>query len=496
MPFAFTLLFVMSIFITSGYLLQSVTEEKENRVVEILLSSVPSLPLMAGKILGLGAAGLTQVAIWVAASRWSLHPASSARRSADLATCTSRPPSWCSLSCYFVLGYLAYGAIFAAIGAVAPGNREAQQYSGFFGFVAVIPLIFSSVFLSGDLDSPLVWALALIPFTAPATMLMVLTVAPTIPVAMVVASLLSLTLFVALATIASARVFRATLLLYGVRPEPAPDRGRDARPRSAPIGQPAPGVDPSRAARVGRQAAQAAVRRASTRRRSRGPQSLSLNQVALRTVKPAHSAGTRVLGVDRVHGALGLAGAAVDALIRVDDEHPVGALVEVDAVDRTDRHAGLVQDVDARLGDDVGHSHPPLDDRPDGAAGNAGWAGSRTPSARIAARPYYCAGTRCATGLASTGRSSTRPIMPLLDVARQVTQQQQLPDSGHPVSRRSSLWPEAEPDPQRRPCPAGRSRVARSANGAGGVAAASARRPGRLDSSVAQHQLVRGQARV
>ena len=65
-PYAFTLLFVMSIFITSGYLLQSVTEEKENRVVEILLSSVPALPLMAGKVLGLGAAGLTQVAIWVA----------------------------------------------------------------------------------------------------------------------------------------------------------------------------------------------------------------------------------------------------------------------------------------------------------------------------------------------------------------------------------------------------------------------------------------------
>ncbi len=55
----------MSIFITSGYLLQSVTEEKENRVVEIVLSSVPSLPLMAGKLLGLGAAGLTQVVIWI-----------------------------------------------------------------------------------------------------------------------------------------------------------------------------------------------------------------------------------------------------------------------------------------------------------------------------------------------------------------------------------------------------------------------------------------------
>ena len=119
---------------------------------------------------------------------------------------------------YFVLGYLAYGAIFAAIGALAPGNREAQQYSGFFGFFAVIPLIFSSAFLSGDVSTPLVWALALFPLTTPAAMLLVLAVAPTIPVPMVVASLLSLTLFAVLATIASARVFRATLLLYGVRP--------------------------------------------------------------------------------------------------------------------------------------------------------------------------------------------------------------------------------------------------------------------------------------
>jgi ABC-2 type transport system permease protein len=118
---------------------------------------------------------------------------------------------------YFVLGYLAFGAIFAAIGAIAPGNREAQQYSGFFGFIAVIPLIFSSAFIT-DIDSPLVWALALIPLTAPAAMLMVLAIAPTIPVPMVALSLAVLAVFTVLATIASARVFRATLLLYGVRP--------------------------------------------------------------------------------------------------------------------------------------------------------------------------------------------------------------------------------------------------------------------------------------
>jgi ABC-2 type transport system permease protein len=194
-----------------------VTEEKENRVVEILLSSVPSLPLMAGKVVGLGAAGLTQVAIWVGALLLTI-PLISAQVG-GLGDLTLSPTVLVLALVYFVLGYLAYGAIFAAIGAVAPGNREAQQYSGFFGFMAVIPLIFSSAFLSGDvMASPIVWALVLIPVTTPAAMLLVLAVSPEIPVPMVVASLATLGTFTVLATIGSARVFRATLLLYGVRP--------------------------------------------------------------------------------------------------------------------------------------------------------------------------------------------------------------------------------------------------------------------------------------
>lgn len=215
LPFAFTMLFVLSIFMTTGYLLQSVTEEKENRVVEIVLSSVPALPLMGGKILGLGAAGLTQVVIWVLTA--VLAAPLLGDRLGGASSLPISPPSLVLATVYFVLGYLAYGALFSAVGALAPGSREAQQYAGIFGFAAVVPLIFSSLFLA-DLDSPIVMVLALIPFTTPATMLMVLTLAPSPPWLLIVASLVSLALFTAIATLASARVFRATLLLYGVRP--------------------------------------------------------------------------------------------------------------------------------------------------------------------------------------------------------------------------------------------------------------------------------------
>ena len=211
-PYVFTLIFVLSIFITSGYLLQSVTEEKENRVVEIVLSSVPALPLMAGKVLGLGAAGLTQVAIWLVTAI-VVMPVANQQFSLDVSL------SAVTLSfaiVFFCLGYLSYGAIFAAIGALAPGGREAQQYSSFFGFFAVIPLVLTPVFLT-DPGSPIVWALALLPLTAPAAALELLAVAGSPPL-LIGASLLSQLAFMTVAIVAAGRIFRATLLLYGTQP--------------------------------------------------------------------------------------------------------------------------------------------------------------------------------------------------------------------------------------------------------------------------------------
>ena len=118
---------------------------------------------------------------------------------------------------FFALGYLGYGAIFAAVGALAPGAREGQQYGSFFGFLAVMPLILSSVFLA-DPGSPLVVALCLLPLTAPGALLQLIAFSPSPPWPLVVASLLSQVLFVVLAVIASGRIFRATVLLYGARP--------------------------------------------------------------------------------------------------------------------------------------------------------------------------------------------------------------------------------------------------------------------------------------
>jgi ABC-2 type transport system permease protein len=212
-PYVFTLIFMLSIFITSGYLLQSVTEEKENRVVEILLSSIPALPLMAGKVLGLGAAGLTQVAVWVGTALIAV-PLINNQFSLSV---TIQPVTLILAVLFFGLGYMSYGAIYAAVGALAPGAREAQQYASVFGVIAVIPIVLLPAFLS-DPSGPLVVALCLLPLTAPAAMLAVLAASPTVPWGLVVASLAAQIVFVIVAVIGTSRIFRATLLLYGVRP--------------------------------------------------------------------------------------------------------------------------------------------------------------------------------------------------------------------------------------------------------------------------------------
>ena len=213
LPYAFALIFVLGIFITSGYLLQSVNEEKENRVVEIVLSSIPALPLMAGKIIGLGMAGLTQIVIWLLTVVVGL-PLLNQQLSLNI----SISPVVLALTVVlYAVGYLTYGALFAAIGALASGSREGQQLSSIVVLPAIIPVVLVSFFLR-DPNSPIVWLLTLLPLTAPGAILEVVAIAPSPPWLMVGLSLLSQLVVAGIAIFLSGRIFRATVLLYGVRP--------------------------------------------------------------------------------------------------------------------------------------------------------------------------------------------------------------------------------------------------------------------------------------
>ncbi|MCS7178818.1 MAG: ABC transporter permease [Anaerolineae bacterium] len=213
-PYLLALFLVMTIFASSGYLLQSVAEEKENRIVEIIISSVRPTELMAGKVLGLGALGLTQVLIWLA-SAWGFTGGM-----ATLLALVGRvgiPTRVFVLGVvYYLLGYLLYAVLMAGVGALGTTMRESQQLAGIFSFIAVIPYMLAG-FLMVNPNAPLARAFSFFPLTAPTTMMLRIPLGE-VPWVDVAGSIGVLLLSIPAALWFGAKLFRVGLLIYGKRP--------------------------------------------------------------------------------------------------------------------------------------------------------------------------------------------------------------------------------------------------------------------------------------
>ncbi len=213
-PYVLSIFLVISIFTASSYLLRSVSEEKETRVIEVVLSSVTATQLLAGKVLGLGALGLTQVLVWLLSS-FALSSGLGALVAG--AAVVLSPVALALSAVYVVLGYLLYGTLMAAAGALGTSMRESQQLGGIFSFAASVPLMFNSLILASP-DSVFVRALSLFPLTTPTTMMLRLPLSPTLPWFDIVVSIVGLLITIPLVLWAGAKVFRMGLLLYGKRP--------------------------------------------------------------------------------------------------------------------------------------------------------------------------------------------------------------------------------------------------------------------------------------
>lgn len=212
-PFFLALFLVMTIFMSSGYLLQGVAEEKESRVIEIIVSSVRPTELMAGKVIGLGTLGLTQVAIWLA-SVWLLGGGAAAL----LAVAATLVPLRVLLlaALYYVLGFVLYAVLMAGIGALGTTLRESQQLAGIFTLFAMIPYMLGS-FLFANPNVRLARVLSYFPLTAPTMMMMRLPLGD-IPWTDVVGSVLVLLASIPAALWFGGRLFEIGLLIYGKRP--------------------------------------------------------------------------------------------------------------------------------------------------------------------------------------------------------------------------------------------------------------------------------------
>jgi ABC-2 type transport system permease protein len=212
-PYVFSILFVITLFTTSGFLLQSVSEEKEGRIIEILLSSIGATQLLAGKILGLGAVGLIQVAVWFGAGAALLTAAAALFALAGIINISLGTVLLALV--YFVLGYLLFATLMAVAGSMGTTQRESQQVAGVFSFAAAIPWM-AIGFTFANPNATIAVVLSYIPFTAPVMMLIRLGFGQ-VPADQIAISLVSLVAGIAFSLWAGAKVFRAGLLMYGKR---------------------------------------------------------------------------------------------------------------------------------------------------------------------------------------------------------------------------------------------------------------------------------------
>jgi ABC-2 type transport system permease protein len=213
-PYVFAILFVITLFTSSGFLLQGVSEEKEGRIIEILLSSISATQLLAGKILGLGAVGLIQVIVWFGAGAGLLALTAVLFTVAGVISIGIHTVVLALI--YFVLGYLLFATLMAVAGSMGTTQRESQQIAGIFSFAAAIPWMAMGVIFSNP-NSALAVVLSYIPLTAPVMMLIRLGFGQ-VPPGEIAVSLVLLLAGIALSLWAGAKVFRTGLLMYGKRP--------------------------------------------------------------------------------------------------------------------------------------------------------------------------------------------------------------------------------------------------------------------------------------
>ncbi len=214
-PGIFAFLLALSLMISSSYVLQSLGEEKENRLMEILLSSVSTRQLLAGKVLGLGAAGLMQVVVWVISLPLLLRLASSSI-GGFISTIQVPAEFWILGIVYFILGYLFFAVLSSSLAAITSTVREAQGMAGLYGVFGIAPFWFLSLILLYP-NSPVWIVFSIFPFSAPSLVMIRLGVIG-VPAWQLAASLAVLALSVVGGLLMAAKLLRIYTLMYGKRP--------------------------------------------------------------------------------------------------------------------------------------------------------------------------------------------------------------------------------------------------------------------------------------
>ncbi len=213
LPVLAGILFLIAVNVSGGYLLQAVVEEKENRTMEILVTSVSPNQLITGKILGDLLVGLTQLVVWIVFAVIAL-------RFVPVFIPIGEIPkiefSYLLLIAATMLpSFVMIAAAMGAIGATATESREAQQVAGWFTLPIMIPLWFITSIMFNP-NGPLAVGMSLFPLTAPIALPLRAMFTP-VPAWQIILALVVLILLAIFSLWLSGRVFRLGMLRYGKR---------------------------------------------------------------------------------------------------------------------------------------------------------------------------------------------------------------------------------------------------------------------------------------
>lgn len=224
-------------FTYGGIVQRSVIEEKANRIIEVLASSAKPFEILLGKVIGVGALGLTQILIWLIVFGVGLYLGapliiqffnpemmqSAMGANNELSNLpygfelpTISPWLVIALIFYFLSGYFLFSTIFAAIGSAVDQESDAAQIQAPISMFLVIPMLFISVVIINP-DSVLSVVLSLIPFFSP-TLMVIRIAASEVPLWQIIISILLMVGSFLAAIWASAKIYRVGILIYGKKP--------------------------------------------------------------------------------------------------------------------------------------------------------------------------------------------------------------------------------------------------------------------------------------
>jgi ABC-2 type transport system permease protein len=214
-PLVFMVLFLISVLMTSGYLMQGTATEKENKVVDVLLASANPDQILAGKLLGLGGAGLLQISVWL-----TMLMVTGVGVVPMLVSARVDVP-WLALALaapFFVIAFLFFGGLMLGTGSLGTNMREAQQLAMVWSLTAAAPLMMMAVLIrepNGVVAKVMTW----VPFTAgPVVILRASNDASQLAWWEIAGSLVMLVAATWIGLRVGARLFRIGLLSAGARP--------------------------------------------------------------------------------------------------------------------------------------------------------------------------------------------------------------------------------------------------------------------------------------